>query len=197
MVANISYLGSVDHEGGANAVFVKSGSPAATAGAIARATNSDGTIVKNIDQQAQQTVSSITRFDLRGISQIEEAFTIALTAAAMALCVALTVIERRHEFATMAALGATLRSIGAFAWSEAALVLAAGLLLAAGLGLPLALMLVAMLQHVFDPPPDSLAIPWTYLAELAGAAIGTTTIAVAITAARLKRLPLGKHLRDQ
>jgi putative ABC transport system permease protein len=197
MVANISYLGSVDHAGGANAVFVKSGSPAATAGAIVRATNSDGTIVKNIDQQAQQTVSSITTVDLRGISQIEEAFTIALAAAAMALFVALTVIERRHEFATMVALGATLRSVGAFAWSEAALVLAAGLLLAAGLGMLLALMLVAMLQHVFDPPPDSLAIPWTYLAELAGAAIATTTIAVAITASRLKRLPLGKLLREQ
>ena len=49
--------------------------------------------------------------------------------------------------------------------------LAAALLLAAGLGLLLALMLVAMLQHVFDPPPDQLAVPWGYLGELAGAAV--------------------------
>jgi putative ABC transport system permease protein len=178
-------------------VFVRASDPAATSLAVARATRADGTTVKNIDQQALQTVSSITTVDLRGISRIEEAFTIALAAAAMALFVALAVIERRQEFATMAALGATMRSIGSFVWSEAALVLTAGLLLAAGLGLLLAVMLVAMLQHVFDPPPDQLAVPWTYLAELAGAAIVATSLAVAVTARRLRRLPLGSLLREQ
>jgi putative ABC transport system permease protein len=97
----------------------------------------------------------------------------------------------------MAAVGATLRSIGAFVWSEAALVLAAALLLAAGLGLVLALMLVAMLQHVFDPPPDALTVPWAYLGELALAALITTAIAIAVSAQRLRRLPLGQLLREQ
>ncbi len=197
MVANRRYLQSADHAGGPNVVFVRASDPAATSLAVARATRADGTTVKNIDQQALQTVSSITTVDLRGISRIEEAFTIALAAAAMALFVALAVIERRQEFATMAALGATMRSIGSFVWSEAALVLTAGLLLAAGLGLLLAVMLVAMLQHVFDPPPDQLAVPWTYLAELAGAAIVATSLAVAVTARRLRRLPLGSLLREQ
>jgi hypothetical protein len=32
-------------------------------------------------------------------------------------------------------------------------------------------MLAAMLQHVFDPPPDSLAVPRTFLAALAAAAL--------------------------
>ena len=45
----------------------------------------------------------------------------------------------------------------AFLWSEAVLVLVAALVLAALLGWLLAEMLVAMLQHVFDPPPDHLA----------------------------------------
>jgi putative ABC transport system permease protein len=197
MVANLPSLQAADHAGGPNVVFAKAGDPTSAARAIAQATSADGTIVKNVDQQSQQVVSSITTVDLRGISQIEEAFTVALAAAAMALFVALTVIERRHEFATMAAVGATLRSVGSFVWSEAALVLVAGLLLAAGLGLALALMLVAMLQHVFDPPPDHLALPWAYLGELAGAAVVTTTIAALITARRLRRLPLGRLLREQ
>ena len=115
----------------------------------------------------------------------------------MALFVALAVIERRHEFATMAAVGASLRSIGAFVWSEAALVLVAALLLAAGLGLVLALMLVAMLQHVFDPPPDALAVPWAYLGELVLAAFLATAIAIALSAQRLRRLALGQLLREQ
>jgi putative ABC transport system permease protein len=197
MVANLSYLQAADHAGGPNVVFAAAADPTAVGGEVAHATSSDGTIVKNITQQAQQTVSSITTVDLRGISQIEEAFTIALGAAAMALFIALTVIERRHEFATMAAVGASLRSIGSFVWSEAVIVLGAGLLLAVGLGLLLALMLVAMLQHVFDPPPDALAIPWAYLGELAGAAIVTTTLAVIITALRLRSLPLGRLLREE
>ncbi len=85
----------------------------------------------------------------------------------MALFVAVGLAERRHELATMAALGASLRRAAAFLWSEAALVLAAALALAALLGWLLAEMLVAMLQHVFDPPPDHLAVPWAFLAGLA------------------------------
>jgi putative ABC transport system permease protein len=197
MVANLGYLQAADHAGGPNIVFAKTATPAATAQAVVRATQADGTIVKNIDQQASLTTSSITAVDLRGISRIEEVFTILLAAAAMGLFVALIVIERRQEFATMAAVGATLRSIRSFVWSEAALVLAAAVLLAAGLGVLLALMLVAMLQHVFDPPPDHLAIPWAYVGELAGATLATTAIAVAITASRLRSLPLGRLLREQ
>jgi putative ABC transport system permease protein len=197
MVANLSYLQAADHAGGPNVVFARSSDPRPTSTRVAHATAADGTIVKNITEQSQQTVSSITTVDLRGISRIEEAFTIALAAAAMVLFVALAVIERRHEFATMAAVGATLRSISAFVWSEAALVLAAALLLAAGLGLVLALMLVAMLQHVFDPAPDALAVPLTYLGELAGAAVVATGVAVAIAGHQLRRLPLGQLLREQ
>jgi putative ABC transport system permease protein len=197
MVANLSYLQAADGAGGPNVVFAKTSDPANTARAVAATTRTDGTIVKSISEQTQQTASSITTVDLRGISDIEEAFTLALAAAAMGLFFALEVIERRHEFATMAAVGATLRSIGAFVWSEAALVLLAGLLLAAVLGVMLAAMLVAMLQHVFDPPPDHLAIPWAYLGELAGAAAATTALAALITAWRLRRLPLGALLREQ
>ena len=103
----------------------------------------------------------------------------------------------QHEFATMAAVGANLRQIGSFVWSDAGLVLAAALLLAAGLGSLLALMLIAMLQHVFDPPPDHLSVPWAYLGGLAGAAVATTLVALGVTAMRLKALPLGRLLREQ
>jgi putative ABC transport system permease protein len=197
MVANLSYLAAADHAGGPNVVFAKASDPPAAAARIAAATRSDGTIVKNITQQAQETVSSITTVDLRGISKILEAFTVLLAAAAMALFVALEQSERRHEFATMAALGARLREIRGFAWSEAALVLVAGVALAAGLGLLLSLMLIAMLEHAFDPPPDSLAIPWRYLTELFGGALLGTGIAAAIAAVAQARMPLGAILREQ
>src|SRR5205085_1145872 len=115
-----------------------------------------------------------------GISRIEEGFALALAAAAMALFVAVALAERRQEFATMAALGASLREIAAFLWTETALVLSAALALAALLGWLLAEMLVAMLQHVFDPPPDHLAAPWAFLGGLAAAAVAGGAIAAPV-----------------
>jgi putative ABC transport system permease protein len=153
--------------------------------------------VKDIHRQTAQTVSSITTVDLRGISRIEEAFVLALAAAAMALYMAVALAERRQELATMSALGASLRRAAGFLWSEAALVLAFSLALAALLGWLLAEMLVAMLQHVFDPPPDHLALPWGFLLGLGGAAVAGGLTAAALAALQIRRLPLGAILREQ
>jgi putative ABC transport system permease protein len=198
MVANLSYLESVTHAGGPNVVFAKaSGYPPDVARRVAAATSSSGTKVDNINHQSARTSSSITTVDLTGISHIEQAFAIVLAAAAMALFVALGISERRQEFATMAAIGAPLSRISAFLWTEAAIVLAVGLALAIGLGWLLSEMLVAILQHVFDPPPDTLAVPWSFLGGLAGAAIIATLLATAFASRRIRRLRLGEILREQ
>jgi putative ABC transport system permease protein len=198
MVANLSYLESVTHAGGPNVVFAKaSGYPPDVARRVAAATSSLGTKVDNINSQSSRTSSSITTVDLTGISHIEQAFAIILAAAAMALFVALGISERRQEFATMAAIGAPLSRIAAFLWTEAAIVLAVGLALAVGLGWLLSEMLVAILQHVFDPPPDTLAVPWAFLAGLAGAAIVATLVATAVAGRGIRRLRLGEILREQ
>jgi putative ABC transport system permease protein len=198
MVANLSYLQRADRAGGPNVVFASSTEdPAAVAARVATATKGFGVTVKDIRQQSVQTVSSITTVDLTGISRLEQAFAIVLAAAAMWLFVNLLVSERRHEFATMAALGASLHDIGAFVRSEAVAVLAAALALAAALGWLLAQMLIAMLQHVFDPPPDHLAIPWSFLGLLALAAVTGALLAAAVAARSLQRLPLGKVLREE
>lgn len=169
--------------------------PAAVASRVRAATRADGVIIKDMRQQAVQTVSSITTVDLTRISRLEEAFAILLSAAAMWLFVTLVVSERHHEFVTIAAVGASLREVGAFVSSEAVAVLGGGVLLAALLGWLLAEMLVAMLQHVFDPPPDHLAVPWNGILLLA-AFLGAV-LAAAVAARDLRRLPLGSILREQ
>jgi putative ABC transport system permease protein len=115
----------------------------------------------------------------------------------MLLLLAVALAERRQELATMAALGARLRTIGAFLWSEAAIVLAGAIVLAVPLGWLLAEMLLAMLRHVFDPPPDRLAIPWAYLAALIAAAIAGAAVATAFSISALRRMRLGAILREQ
>jgi putative ABC transport system permease protein len=198
MVTNLRYLEQVTHDLGPNVVFARAGGdPTTVANRVAAATGRYGTSVKNIRQQTAQTVSSITTVNLRGISWIEEAFVLVLAAAAMALLVAVGLTERRQELATMAALGASLRRAGAFLWSEALLVLVAALGLAALLGWLLAEMLVAMLQHVFDPPPTHLAVPWAFLGGLGGAAVVGGLAAALLAAVQIRRLPLGAILREE
>ena len=198
MVTNLRYLEHATHDGGPNVVLARvHDDPTTVAARVAKATKADGTAVRNIRDQTQQTVSSITTVDLTGIAKIESVFVVLLAAAAMGLFVGLGLAERRHEFATMAALGVSLRHISAFLWSESALVLGAALLLASALGWLLARMLVAMLQHVFDPPPDSLAVPWTFLVLLATAAIGAAVVASGLAVRGIRRLPLGEILREQ
>jgi putative ABC transport system permease protein len=198
MVTNLDYLRTVTHDPGPNVVFVRAaGNPDAVARRVAATTSRFGTVVKSIRRQTAQTVSSITTVNLRGISRIEEIFVLLLAAAAMALFVVVALDERRHELATMTALGASLRRAAAFLWSEAMLVLAAALALAALLGWLLAEMLVAMLQHVFDPPPDHLAVPWSFLAGLGGAAVGGCLVAAGIASLQVRRLPLGAILREE
>jgi putative ABC transport system permease protein len=198
MVTNLSYLEQVTHDPGPNVLFVRAkGDPTTLARRVAAATGRYGTSVKDIRRQTAQTVSSITTVDLRGISRIEEAFLLALAAATMALYVAVALAERRQEFATMSALGASLRRAAGFLWSEALLVLVFSLALAALLGWLLAEMLVAMLQHVFDPPPDHLAVPWGFLLGLGGAALVGGLAAAALAALQIRRLPLGAILREQ
>jgi putative ABC transport system permease protein len=197
MVANLAYLSAADHAGGPNTVFAgATETPSAVAARVAAATKGLGVSVKDIEGQAVQTTSSITTVDLTGISHLEEAFAVLLAVAAMWLFVSLLVEERRHEFATMAALGASLRDIGGFVRSEALAVLGAAVVLAAGLGWLMAEMLVAMLQHVFDPPPDSLAVPWGFIALLGLGAIAGAVLASAVAAVSLRRLPLGATLRE-
>lgn len=76
-------------------------------------------------------------------------------------------------------------------------VLGAAVLLAVFLGWLLAEMLVAMLQHVFDPSPNHLAVPWLFLGELCLAAILGGALAAALAARNLRKLPLGKTLCEQ
>jgi putative ABC transport system permease protein len=197
MVANLAYLVRLTHTPPHLLFIAARGDPASLARAAAAATRSQGTSVKDIRAENAQIASSITAVDLTGISRIEEIFVVILAAGGVGLYVAIAVAERRTELATMAAVGASLREALAFLWSEAAIVLLSSLLLAALLGWLLAEMLVAMLTHAFDPPPDHLTVPWLFLISLAGAAVAGAAVAVALAARGLRRLPLGAILREE
>jgi putative ABC transport system permease protein len=198
MVANLPYVSRAGADHGPNVLFVRTGDSApATAARIRHVIGSYGAQVRDIKSQVAQTVSSITTVDLRGISRIEELFVLMLGAGTLALQLSVALAERRRELATMAALGAPPRRVLRFLWSEAAVVFSASVVVAAILGLLLATMLVAMLKHAFDPPPDHLSIPFVFLTALIAATALGGVAAGGVTAFRFRRMSLGAILREQ
>lgn len=149
-----------------------------------------GTAAAVTDVQSSRRIvgSSLTAVDLRGLTRVELGFALALAAAATGLTLWLGLNERRRTYAIAAALGASRRQLGSFVWAESAIVTAAGLVTGAVCAWALSNMLVEVLQGVFDPAPDQLAIPWGYLVGVAAIA-AVSTVAAATAAVRAARRP--------
>ena len=97
----------------------------------------------------------------------------------------------------MAALGKKPRGIATFIWTEIVLIVVVAAALASVLGWLLAEMLIAMMQHAFDPPPDHLALPWGSFAALLVATLGGAVVATLLATLAVRRLPLGAVLREE
>ena len=132
-----------------------------------------GSVLKTIS-------SSLTAVDLHGLTWIELSFAILLIAGASGLVLGLGLIERRRDFALLAAMGAKGRQLGSFLWTEGLIILVAGMVLGFITGFAIAQVLVKVLTGVFDPAPEALAIPWVYLGVLIGAGCVSTVAAILI-----------------
>ena len=86
--------------------------------------------------------------------------------------------ERAKTHAVLLSLGASQTAIRSFSWGEGLVMLGMGLCLGAPIGATVAWMLVRLLGGAFDPPPEILSIPWSYLALVLAGAIGSTVGAV-------------------
>jgi putative ABC transport system permease protein len=139
-----------------------------------------GTRVTDLGSVLKTISSSLTAVDLRGLTLIELTFAILLIAGASGLVLGLGLIERRRDFALLAAMGAKGRQLGSFLWTEGMIILLSGMVLGFLTGFGIAKMLVKVLTGVFDPPPQALSIPWTYLGVLIVAGILSTVLAVVV-----------------
>jgi putative ABC transport system permease protein len=151
--------------------------------------------VTDISSQRRIVGSNLTAVELSGLTRVELAFALILAAAATGLVLGLGFAERRRTFAIASALGAKRGQLGAFVWGEAGLVTGVGLVLGALVAAGIATLLVKVLTGVFDPPPDSVAVPWGYLAAVLGLAVAATFAAGALTLRALRK-PAIEELRD-
>ncbi|MEA2443328.1 MAG: putative transport system permease protein, partial [Thermoleophilales bacterium] len=196
IVANSSY---VAQQTGSNAVGTfllqtDGTNPGTVAG---RVRNQVGTTAQVTDIVNQRKIigSNLTAVELTGLTRVELGFALVLAAAASGLALGLGFQERRRTFAIASALGARARQLGAFVWAESAFVTGGGLILGAAIASGITLLLIKVLTGVFDPPPDSLAIPWGYLTSDVVLTLAAVAVAGAITLRRLRR-PAIEELRD-
>ncbi len=197
LVANASYIAQQTGSAAAEVILMQAKSDPTALASSARTVvaSLSGSKVSDLGTTQRAISSSLTAVDLHGLTQLELLFAVLLVAAATGLIMALGLAERRRIFAVLQALGAKRGQLGAFLWSEGLLILAGGALIGTVIGFGVAQMLVKLLTNVFDPPPEALAIPWTYLVVVAAAAIASTIVAI-LSAQATARRPVVEALRD-
>ena len=169
LIANASYIATATENAAAETVLVRtSAAPIEVAKNIRTAVADQGALkVTDVAEATHRIGSSLVAVDLKSLTGLELAFALPIIAGALGLVFALGLEERRKNFAILLALGAKTRHLGAFLWSEAIIVYVVGMLSGLAIGAGLAWVLVKMMTHVFDPPPEALNIPWGYLGFLA------------------------------
>lgn len=180
LVANADYVARATHNPSRELVLIHAlGDPAKLTGRVRAIVGSvPGAKVTDIGTAQAALGSSLTSVDLHGLTRLELAFAAMMVAAATGLIMALGLADRSNTFALLNALGAKGRQLGSFLWGEELLILTSGVLIGTTTGLGVAWMLVKVLTGVFDPPPESLAVPWPYLALLGIIAVFFTAVAV-------------------
>jgi putative ABC transport system permease protein len=187
LVANAGYVAGVTHDPSQEVVLVRAAEPAATVARLREALRADSTLrVTGLDAALSLISSSLTAVSLSGLTRIELGFAVLLMAAGTAIVIGLGFAERQRTYDILAALGANAGQIGSFLRSEALLITVPGLLCGLTTGLAVAESLVAMLDGVFDPPPDGIVVPFGYLAALLAAA-AASSIALVVVFERLHR----------
>ena len=182
LVANADYI---TRQTGSDAVgsflvTIRGDSPRTVADRL-RALLGTSATVSDIQSRRDLVGSSLTAIDLSGLTRVELCFALVLAAAAAGLVLALGLTERRQAFTIASAIGATSRQLSGFVWTEAAFVTGTGILTGAAGGWALSETLVKVLTGVFDPPPTTLAVPWTYLALLTAVTVAAVGVAAAST----------------
>jgi putative ABC transport system permease protein len=189
LVANADYIaGQTGTEVSEVVLLRTSGNTDAVASAARKlAATQDGTKVTTLGETQALISSSLTAVDLRGLTRLELAFSVLMIAGVTGLVLALGLAERQRSFTILSALGATPEQLGAFLWGEGLFIVLGGAIMGIVVGFGLAYVLVALLSGVFDPPPETLSVPWRYVTAALVTALVCGSMAIAGTLALSKR----------
>ncbi len=189
LVANADYIAKQAGSDASEVVLLRTSGDAEAVAADARklAAKRGGTKVTTLGETQALISSSLTAVDLRGLTALELGFAVLMIAGVTGLVLALGLSERRRSFTILSALGATPRQLGAFLWSEGLIIVVGGAVMGIAVGFGIAYALVTLLSGVFDPPPETLSVPWLYVTVALVTALLCGSIAIAGTLALSKK----------
>jgi putative ABC transport system permease protein len=183
IVANAGYVAQRTHSDAVGTFLVDTGGRDITgvADRVSSVVGASGRVGTLLDARGL-VGSSLTSVDLARLTRLELAFALVIAVAAGGLVLGLGLSERRRGIALATSLGASARQARRLAAAEPGYVLVVGTVCGLAAGWALAYLTVTVLTGVFDPPPTSLAVPWTYVVAVvlcAAASVLTATLIVA------------------
>jgi putative ABC transport system permease protein len=189
LVANAGYIARQTGADASEVVLLRTSGDTDAVAAAARklAAAQGGTKVSTLGETQALISSSLTAVDLRGLTALELAFSVLMIAGVTGLVLALGLAERRRSFTILSALGATPRQLGAFLWGEGLFIVVGGAIMGTAVGFGIAYALAALLSGVFDPPPETLSVPWLYVTVALATAMVCGSGAIAGTLALSKK----------
>jgi putative ABC transport system permease protein len=189
LVANADYIARQTGTDASEVVLLRTSGDTDAVAAAARklAATQGGMKVTTLGETQALISSSLTAVDLRGLTGLELAFSVLMIAGVTGLVLALGLAERRCSFNILSALGAAPRQLGAFLWGEGLFIVVGGAIMGTMVGFGIVYALVSLLSGVFDPPPETLSVPWLYVAVALVTALACGSITIAGTLALSKK----------
>jgi putative ABC transport system permease protein len=152
--------------------------------------------IQDINTVVKTEESSLTSLNLQGLGMMERFYTVLVISVGLAIFLIAMINERQREFGAMRAMGANLRHLQRFLFSEAVTIGGLSLVLGAAVGILLARLMVMLLSVVFTIPPHGLAWAWGELGGLAGFVVIGMIVSTLLSARRLATLKVVEALRE-
>ena len=140
--------------------------------------------------------SSLTALNIRGLVDLDSLYTLAISAAVIAIFVFGLMLQRRREYVVLRAQGLPGRKLQSLVLGEAGFVGISGFIAGVVVGVALGLLLVDILQPLFILPPTT-SIPFGDIALLAGLVVAATLASTMAALTILRRLSPSEVLREQ
>jgi putative ABC transport system permease protein len=147
------------------------------------------TVVK-VDQ------SSLTSMNLGGLGAMERFYTLLVVSVGLAIFLLAMINERQREFGAMRALGANLKQLRRFIFTEALTIGGLSLVIGSLIGIGLARLLVMLLGVVFTIPAVGLAWPVIELTSMTAFIVVGMVVSTLLSSQRLARIKVVEALRE-
>ncbi len=152
--------------------------------------------ITSINSVTAQLTSTLTTISLDTLTRIEWLYTIMIAVVALLIFLLSLLAERRTEYATLTALGATPAQRNSFVFLEAGISGLVGLTIGTLVGIGLTQVLVTILTAIFDPPPSHMLLPLNTIGLLLALVAAGLILSSGAVALILQRLAPAQVLRN-